>query len=84
MAEYIELSELQKFCKKYTEVDAIGLILAGRTDLIPTANVVERSKVNKAIEDIQELIKGAKLPTVNIYNKYSEGLQDCLEIVEKV
>ena len=53
MKEYIELSELQKFCREYTEVDAVGLILAGRTDLLHTADVVERSKIDKAIKEIK-------------------------------
>ena len=44
MAEYIELSELQKFCRKYTEYDAVQLILNNRTDLIPTADAIEIPK----------------------------------------
>jgi hypothetical protein len=50
---------------------------------IPTTDVVEREKIDKAIEEINGLIKGSKLPTVNIYNKYSEGLEDCLEILKR-
>jgi hypothetical protein len=51
---------------------------------IPKADVVEREKIDKAIEEIKGLIKGcSKLPTVNIYNKYSEGLEDCLEILKR-
>jgi hypothetical protein len=55
MAEYIELNELQEFCRKYTEVDAISLILAGRTDLLHTANVVERSEYEKLKIENNEL-----------------------------
>ncbi len=47
------------------------------------ADVIEREKIDKAIEEIRGLIKGSKLPTVNIYNRYSEGLEDCLEILKK-
>ena len=46
-------------------------------------DVVERSKIDKAIEEIKGLIKCSKLPTVNIYNSYSEGLEDCLEILKR-
>jgi hypothetical protein len=45
--------------------------------------VIEREKIDKAIEEIRGLIKGSKLPTVNIYNRYSEGLEDCLEILKR-
>lgn len=51
MAEYIELSDLQKFCRKYTEYDAVQLILNDRIDLIHTADVIERSEIDKAIEE---------------------------------
>ena len=44
VAIYVELTELQKFCRKYTEHDAVQLILNNRTDLIHTANVVDSAK----------------------------------------
>lgn len=50
---------------------------------IPTADVIERSKIDKAIEEIEQLINHSKLPTVNIYNRYSDGLKDCLEIIKR-
>ena len=34
MSEYVELSQLQKFCREYTATDAVRLILAERTDLL--------------------------------------------------
>lgn len=55
MAKYIELSELQKFCREYTEVDAIGLILAGRTDLLHTADVIEKEKIDRTKKRIREM-----------------------------
>lgn len=48
-----------------------------------TADVIERKKIDKAIEEIEQLINHSKLPTVNIYNRYSEGLKDCLEIIKR-
>jgi hypothetical protein len=52
-------------------------------DSQPIADVIEWEKIDKAIEEIKGLIKGSKLPTVNIYNRYSEGLEDCLEILKR-
>lgn len=39
--------------------------------------------VNKAIEEIEGRIKYSRLPTVDRYNRYSEGLKDCLEILKR-
>lgn len=53
MSEYVELSKLQKFCREYTEADAIGLILAGRTDLLHTIPAIplEQQKTGYWIDD---------------------------------
>ena len=40
MNEYVELSQLQKFCREYTATDAVGLILADRTDLLHTSPAI--------------------------------------------
>lgn len=56
-------------------------IIKNGTPLTP--DVVEREKIDKAIEEIEQLINHSKLPTVNIYNRYSEGLKDCLEILKR-
>lgn len=55
MAEYIELNELQKFCRKYTEVHVVGMILANRTDLLHTADVIDRSEYEKLKKENAEL-----------------------------
>lgn len=66
------------------------LIQIDNVELVPLYQIIdklersiEREKIDKAIEEIEQLINHSKLPTVNIYNRYSEGLKDCLEILKR-
>lgn len=80
MAEYIELSELQNFCREYTEVDAVGLILANRTDLLHTVDVIERSKIDKAIEEINKLYDDF----ANCFCEYEQGKNKAIDEVLEI
>ena len=42
-----------------------------------------KKNINKSIKEMKELINHSKLPTVNMYNKYSDGLKDCLDILKR-
>ena len=54
---YVELSDLQNFCRKYTEYDAVQLILCGRTDLIPTVPAIPtEQKPYKKFENVKDHI----------------------------
>jgi predicted KAP-like P-loop ATPase len=97
MEEYISKNKLMKFLDnlrqpknqvhpawltkgfKYITIDAAIRVVSER----PPEDVVEREKIDKAIKEIEELISHSKLPTVNTYNRYSDGLKDCLEILKR-
>lgn len=92
MAKYIDKNKLDMAfvdrcagdcgCCSYWETESYG----HDCNLIhnfPPEDVVEREKIDKAIEEIEQLINHSKLPTVNIYNRYSDGLKDCLEILKR-
>ena len=78
LSAYDDCSMELEVLDRQSLVSAIHII-EGATNV----DYIERSKIDKAIEEIKGLIKGSKLPTVNIYNSYSEGLEDCLEILKR-
>lgn len=75
MSEYVEVNELQKFCRKYTKVDAVGLILANRTDLLHGVKAIPLDKVKQAKEEIENLTPWDE-GTVEMY--------EVLEILDKL
>lgn len=54
---YIELNDLRNFCKKYTEHDAVQLILNYRTDLIPTVSVISAIPIDRIKQLMEEIEK---------------------------
>jgi len=83
MAEYIDRTELEPDTEWSEYYDDFISYSQSQINSLPTADVVERCKIDKAIEEIEEHIKNSKLPTVNRYNTYSEGLKDCLDILKR-
>lgn len=71
-ADVVERVEYERLCKEYKHYRRL---VEQDDDL--------RSKIDKAIEEIEQLINHSKLPTVNINNRYSDGVKDCLEIIDK-
>lgn len=73
MSEYVELSQLQKFCREYTATDAVGLILADRTDLlhtIPAIPIPEYATYGDIIKSMfpdTEIDGSPYTPNMNIY-----------------
>lgn len=83
MAEYIDRTNLITVTDIRQDGSEFTYISYDDIQSLPTADVVEREKIDKAIEEIEQLINHSKLPAVNIYNKYSDGLKDCLEILKR-
>lgn len=74
--------KLIDICNSKSNAELIADIL--NTDLKNERyEVVKKSKVDKALEEMEKHINNSKLPTVNRYNTYSEGLKDSLEILKR-
>lgn len=85
MAEYIDRAELSVTPIDITDLPTdkcLMVYLAEDVDSLPTADVIERSKVNKAIEDINtEMSYGsARFMQETMYHK---GLKRALEILKR-
>jgi len=81
MSKYVELNELQKFCREYTEVDAVGLILADRTDLLQTVQAIPPDKVKQAREEIEELAT-EQIQVYDEENPYISGVVEYVSLTE--
>lgn len=83
MAEYMDIARIDDWNDLSIIDDEGYATYVYDVGELPTADVIERDKIDRAIEEITELINHSKLPTVNTYNRYSEGLKDCLDILKR-
>lgn len=87
MKRYVELNELQKFCKKYTDADTIGQGLSCSTDLLHTVKAIPLDEIEKVREEIDEL-DGEYLTIYDGTSKIGSGkyvyIEDVLEILDKL
>ena len=79
MKRYVELNELQKFCREYTEVDAIGQGLLCSTDLLHTVKAIPLDKIKKAREKIDDLDRHFD---IDYFSGNKDSVFRCNEVLE--